>query len=113
VSEYKVSELYVDDAADVYTLIGYCDQPTVTFESLCGEHRSSSAVGSRIANEYSSISTLDKDQLITLVKELSDKVKHNHFIINDLKFDLADYKIKYSDLRMEQLNKEQEKKNEN
>lgn len=107
-SEYekRVGQLYVDDAAEIHTLIGYCDQPTVTFESLCGGYRNSGAVGSRIADEYSHISTLDKAQLVMLIQKLSDKAKHNHFIINDLKFDLADYKTKYADLRMEQLDKD-------
>lgn len=98
----NIGGLYIDGAGVVHTLIGYCDQPTATLENL-SHQIVDAAVDSLIMNEFKSIGNLDKDKLIDLIEDLYSSLKISASVIDDLKFDLADTKMKYADLRVANL----------
>lgn len=106
-SEIKTSNvggLFIDGAGIPHTLIGYCEQPTATLESLCNR-RVSGAIDSLIMAEFESIGNVDKDRLIVLVEDLYEALKCNSAELNNIKLKLADMTVKYADLRMKNLDK--------
>ena len=62
--ENKIGKFFTINGKDLWRLIGYCENPTATFENMITKERKHGAVGSIIINEFKELTLEDKVKLL-------------------------------------------------